>query len=90
MKVKLIRPARIRHEAGETVEVSMLGFSFDGFWEELSKAYAERSREALFVEETAVMAVEGEYRTAAESGRGRIALFPDAVCILPPSAAAVP
>ena len=79
----------IETRGGETVEISMLGFSFDGFWEELSDLYGRRSMEALFIEETQIMLCEGEYALPGESGRGRIALYPDAVCILPPSSRAV-
>ena len=74
---------------GERIEVSMLGFSFDGFWEELSRSFALRSLESLFVEESAIMSVEGEYETPEEKGRGRIELYPDSICILPPSSGAV-
>lgn len=75
--------------AGEQLEVSMLGFSFDGFWEELTGAFGDRSLEALFVEETEFMRCEGEYVLPGEAGRGVVALYSDAVCILPPSARAV-
>ncbi len=68
---------------GESLEISMLGFSFDGFWEELTKCYGERSLEALFVEETQLMLCDGEYALPWGSGRGQIALYPDAVCVLP-------
>ena len=74
---------------GERIEISMLGFSFDGFWEELTELYAKRSLEALFVEGAPVMSCEGDYQTPAEQGRGRVLLFSDSVCILPPSCAAV-
>ena len=73
----------------EEIEISMLGFSFDGFWEELSRAFAERSLEALFVEESAIMSVEGEYEIPGEKGRGRIELYPDSVVILPPGSGSV-
>ena len=75
--------------SGERVEVSMLGFSFDGFWEELSRSFAARSLESLFVEESAIMSVEGEYETPEEKGRGLIELYPDSISILPPSSGAV-
>ena len=74
---------------GERVEVSMLGFSYDGFWEELSTAFANRTLEALFVEGAPLMHVEGEYQTPAGKGRAIIELYPDAVCILPPNRGAV-
>ncbi len=74
---------------GEKTEISMLGFSYDGFWEELSRLFAERTLEALFVEGEPIMSVEGDYETALEKGRGRIDLYSDSVCILPPSCAAV-
>lgn len=67
------------------IEVSMLGFSYDGFWEELSAAFAARNLAALFVEEPHIMLSEGEFETPEERGRGRIALYSDAVCILPDS-----
>ncbi len=91
--VAALRPVNHRvqigtREGGE-VEISMLGFSFDGFWEELTDCYAQRSLEALFVEETQLMRCEGEYELPGERGRGVIALYPDAVCILPPSCRAV-
>ena len=74
---------------GEAIEISMLGFSFDGFWEELTDLFGQRSRQALFIEEPLVTLSEGEYRTPAESGRGKIALFEDSVCILPETCNAV-
>ena len=74
---------------GERIEISMLGFSYDGFWEELSGCFAARTLEALFVEGAPIMSVEGEYQTPEEKGRARIELYPDAVCILPPSCGAV-
>ena len=70
---------------GEQLEISMLGFSFDGFWEELTKCFGKRSLEALFVEESQIMRCEGEFALPGESGRGVIALYPDAVCVLPQS-----
>ena len=69
--------------AGEAIEISMLGFSFDGFWEELTEAFGSRSLEALFVEEAQIMLCEGDYAMPGDSGRGDIALYPDCVCILP-------
>jgi len=75
--------------AGEEIEVSMLGFSFDGFWEELTDRFGARSLEALFVEEKQLMLTEGEYETPRERGRAKIALYEDAVCILPGSCNAV-
>ena len=74
---------------GETVEISMLGFSYDGFLEELCDCYSKRGMEALFVEEQPVMRCEGEYRLADEQGRGIIVLLSDAVCILPMTSRAV-
>ncbi|MCR5734030.1 MAG: hypothetical protein K6G22_05405 [Lachnospiraceae bacterium] len=71
------------------IEISMLGFSFDGFWNELCSCFGDRSLEALFVEEEQVMLCEGEYGLPGESGRGHIALYPDSVCILPVSHRAV-
>lgn len=68
---------------GRTVEISMLGFSYDGFWDELTESFGKRSLEALFAEEPPLMRCEGEYAIPGESGRGRIALLPDAVCVLP-------
>ena len=73
----------------ERIEISMLGFSFEGFWEELSRAFTDRSLEALFVEESAVMSVEGEYELPDGKGRGRIELYPDSIIILPPDDKAV-
>ncbi|MBR5381349.1 MAG: hypothetical protein IK136_01880, partial [Oscillospiraceae bacterium] len=74
---------------GEAIEVSMLGFSFDGFWEELSVLFGSRCMEALFAEEQPLMETEGEYETPQEKGRAKILLLPDAVCILPPTTGAV-
>ena len=68
---------------GETVEISMLGFSFDGFYEELIQCFGERSKEALFVEEELIMQCEGEYALpedpagSKEAGRCMIALYPE-------------
>lgn len=84
---KTIRP--INHRVfvetlgGETVEISMLGFSYDGFLEELTDCFAKRSMEALFAHEEPIMRCEGEYQLAEEKGRGVIVLLPDAVCVLP-------
>ena len=75
--------------SGEVVEVSMLGFSYDGFLDELTKGFSDRSMEALFAEEEALMRCEGEYHLLSQSGRGEIILLPDAVCILPPTACAI-
>jgi len=69
---------------GEQIEISMLGHSFDGFWEELTAAYAGRCLEALFVEEERIMLCEGEYAIPGAAGRAKIALYTDSVCILPP------
>lgn len=80
---------------GESVEVSMLGFSYDGFFEELLENFGKRSLEALFVEETEIMSCEGEYELPeegsrpGESGRCQVALYPDSVCILPQTSRAV-
>ncbi len=74
---------------GETIEVSMLGFSYDGFWEELTEQFGKRSLDSLFVEEKLIMMCEGEYQMPCESGRGKIALYSDAVCVLPQSCNAV-
>ena len=75
--------------SGEQIEISMLGFSYDGFWEELTGCFGKRSLEALFVEEEQLMLCEGEYVLPGESGRAAIALYPDAVCILPQTRSAV-
>ena len=75
--------------SGEKIEISMLGFSYDGFWEELMDCYGRRSLEALFVDEEQIMLCEGEYIIAGESGRGKIALYPDAVCVLPQTCNAI-
>ncbi len=53
---------------GEQIEISMLGFSFDGFWEELTDRFGKRSIKALFVEEEQIMLVDGEYQLPAEEG----------------------
>ena len=75
--------------SGERIEITMLGFSYDGFWEELSACFAARSLEALFVEGAPLMSCEGEYQLPGDAGRGQIELYADAVCILPPNAHAV-
>ncbi|MBQ9814317.1 MAG: hypothetical protein IJM53_01355 [Lachnospiraceae bacterium] len=75
--------------SGETAEVSMLGFSYDGFWEEIMDCYGKRSLASLFVDEQQIMLCEGEYSMPEEAGRGWIALYPDAVCILPQTKNAV-
>ena len=76
--------------SGEEIEISMLGFSYDGFWEELSSLYAKRSLEALFAEEAPLMRCEdGEYDLPGERGRGIILLLPDAICVLPPDCGAI-
>ena len=91
--VKSLRPVNhrvlIETLSGGEIEISMLGFSFDGFWEELMTRFGDRSLEALFVEEKELMRAEGEYRTPRESGRGKIALYGDSVCILPQTMGAV-
>ncbi len=91
--VKSLRPVNHRvlvgTLSGEEIEISMLGFSFDGFWEELMTLFGDRSLEALFVEEKELMRSEGEFQTPRESGRAKLALFGDAVCILPQTAGAV-
>ena len=80
---------------GSQAEISMLGFSFDGFWEELVGCFAERTRDALFIEEEKLMDCEGEYNIPGssmdqrEAGRGRVQLYTDAVCVLPESSHAV-
>ena len=79
---------------GSSVEISMLGFSYDGFWEELMTAFGSRSLEALFIEEPLLMDCEGEYGLPMEDGgteRGRckVQLYTDAVCILPQTSRAV-
>ncbi|MBQ6380991.1 MAG: hypothetical protein IJJ41_05305 [Clostridia bacterium] len=75
--------------AGETIEISMLGFSYDGFWEDLTRCFGARSLEALFVEEAQLMLCEGEYAIPGDSGRSLIALYTDSVCILPQNCHAV-
>lgn len=70
---------------GEQLEVSMLGYSYDGFWKELSEAFSARNLTALFVEDPPIMQSEGEYQTPEERGRATVALFPDALCLLPHS-----
>ena len=80
---------------GKTAEVSMLGFSFDGFWEELVKMFGARTGDSLFIEEEKLMDCEGEYElpessiAPREAGRGRVQLYTDALCILPVSSHAV-
>ncbi len=84
---KRIRP--INHRvfidliSDETVEISMLGFSYDGFLEELTDSFSQRSLESLFIEENDIMKCEGEYVLSGEKGRGKIMLLPDSICVLP-------
>lgn len=92
--VKALRP--INHRifvdtiSSKEIEISMLGFSCDGFWEELTDCFGKRSMEALFVEEQPIMRCEdGEYQVPGERGRGVIILLPDAICILPPTKHAI-
>ena len=75
--------------AGECIEIAMLGFSYDGFWQELTERYADRSLEALFTGDSPVMSVEGEYQIPGEQGRAIINLYTDSVCILPQTSNAV-
>ncbi|MBQ7596645.1 MAG: hypothetical protein IJU45_08280, partial [Clostridia bacterium] len=79
----------INTEADGQIEISMLGFSYDGFWKELTDCFAKRSLEALFVEGSPLMYVEGEYQVPDEQGRAIIALYEDSVCILPQTCGAV-
>ena len=80
---------------GTEIVVSMLGFSYDGFWEELTGCFGERTLQALFVQEETIMKCEGEYSyypegiTEKEIGRGNVILVSDAVIILPVSSHAV-
>ena len=69
--------------AGDRIEISMLGFSYDGFWKELTDCYGRRSIEALFIDEEQLMLCEGEYDIPGAKGRANIALYPDSICILP-------
>lgn len=71
------------------IEISMLGFSYDGFWKELTDCFSNRSLEALFAEGSPLMFVEGEYQLPEEKGRANIALYSDSVCILPQTRNAV-
>lgn len=90
---KTIRP--INHRVyidtlcDETVEISMLGFSYDGFLGELTDCFSKRSMEALFAEEQPLMQCEGEYMLPDETGRGTIVLLPDAICVLPMTCQAI-
>lgn len=80
---------------GSNVIISMLGFSFDGFWEELIDCFGKRTMESLFIEEELLMKCEGEYSLPVEgsekpeTGRGMIRLYEDSVCVLPESSHAV-
>ena len=75
--------------SGEEINISMLGFSFDGFYEELIKCFNDKSLRSLFIEEELKMLSEGEYSIPNESGRAKIALYFDSICILPPTENAV-
>ncbi len=75
---------------GTRITVSMLGHSYDGFWEELVKCFNDRSLDSLFIEEECLMNCYGEYTlSTSESGRGRLCLYPDSICILPENSHAV-
>lgn len=67
--------------------LTRMGRDIDGFYEELWDAYAERTRESLFVEEAAVMEASGEYSYADDGGEAKgeakVRLFPTCVLILP-------
>ena len=80
---------RIRTFSQGELEISMLGFSYDGFWEELMDCFGNRSLESLFVDEEQIMLCEGEYTIPQGSGRGKIALYPDSICILPQTCHAI-
>lgn len=90
---KAIRP--INHRvyidtlSEETVEIAMLGFSYDGFLEELTDSFCDRSMEALFIDTEPIMRCEGEYSLPAEKGRGTVILLSDAVCVLPMTSSAI-
>ena len=90
---KTIRP--INHRVyvdtldGEETEISMLGFSYDGFLEELCGSFSDRSIEALFADEKPIMRCEGEYILPDSQGRGTVILLPDAVCVAPPTDRAI-
>ena len=90
---KAIRPVNHRvlidTLSDELVEISMLGFSYDGFLEELTNSFSDRSMEALFAQEEEIMRCEGDYEIAGERGRGVIILLPDAICVLPMTCRAV-
>lgn len=75
--------------SGDRIEISMLGFSYDGFWKELTDCYGNRSIEALFIDEEQQMLCEGEYDIPGAKGRANIALYPDSICILPPNRHAI-
>ena len=84
--IKALRPVSHKvyiERSNTTEEIGMLGFSYDGFWEELLGAFGDRSLEALFTEENPIMKCEGEFSFSGESGRALIMLFSDSVCILP-------
>ncbi len=55
--------------AEEEMEISMLGFSYEGFWKELMDAFGARSLASLFVEGSPLMVCEGEYAMEEETGR---------------------
>ncbi|MBQ6153304.1 MAG: hypothetical protein IJJ15_06120 [Ruminococcus sp.] len=92
-EIKAIRP--ISHRvyidtlSEEQIEISMLGFSYDGFLKDLIDCYSDRSMEALFARETAIMRCEGEYQLPEEQGRGTVILLPDAICVLPMTCRAI-
>ncbi len=75
--------------SNEKIEISMLGFSFDGFWKEIVDSYNARCLQSLFIDEALVMSCEANYVLPEEAGRGVVSLYTDCVCILPPSFRAV-
>jgi hypothetical protein len=68
-------------------DITRMGRDTDGFYAELWNAYAERTRESLFVEEPVLMEASGDYSYADDGGTAKgeamIRLYPGCVLILP-------
>lgn len=69
------------------VELSQLGFQTEDFFEKLWQAYAQRSREALFVEGEALYTGEGDYYYTEQGveahGIAKVELHDDCMCLFP-------
>ncbi len=70
------------------VEISQLGYDFDGFYEMFYRAFCDRSQEALFVDGVPLLEAAGEFAYQdvlnTRQGTALLRLFEDCVLILPP------